>query len=249
MAVPIPVNSTPSTSTNNSTHSTSSDNTPSSERRGNSSSSLDESSEETPSRKYRSLSETYESCAFALVVSDPTTYEEAAEAEIWQNATKEEIMAIQRNRTWELTDLPEGKYSIRLKWIFETKYHADGIVQKHKAHLVAKGYSQQQGVDFEETFSPVARFETMKTVLALAAQLKWPIYQFDVKSAFLNGELEEEVYVDQPEGFILNGSEGKVYKLKKALYGLKQAPRAWYSKIDHYLQQHGFERSKSEPTL
>ncbi|KAL3533482.1 hypothetical protein ACH5RR_007003 [Cinchona calisaya] len=93
----------------------------------------------------------------------------------WQQATKEELMAIQENETWELTDLPNGKNVIGLKWIFKTKYHVDGSVLKHKAHLVAKGYSQQQGIDFEETFSPVAGFDTVRILLALATQLKWPI--------------------------------------------------------------------------
>ncbi|KAA0045829.1 Retrovirus-related Pol polyprotein from transposon TNT 1-94 [Cucumis melo var. makuwa] len=102
---------------------------------------------------------------------------------------------------------------------------------------------------FEETFSPIARFETIRIVLALAAQQQWSVYQFDVKSAFLNGELQEEVYVEQPEGFVKKDSEEKVYKLTKALYGLKQAPRAWYSKIDGYFQQNGFKRRANEPTL
>ena len=137
-----------------------------------------------------------------------------------------EIAAIQRNKTWELMNLPKGKKAIGVKWVFSTKFHADGSIQKHKARLVAKGYSQQEGVDYEETFSSVARFETVRTLLALAAQLSWYVYQFDVKLAFLNGELEEEVYVSQPKGFIIFGKEEQVYKLNKALYGLKQAPRA-----------------------
>ena len=106
-----------------------------------------------------------------------------------------------------------------------------------------------QGEDYEETFSLVARFETVRIILTLAAQYQWPLYQLDVKSAFLNEELQEEVYVDQPEGFIIEGKENKVYKLRKALYGLKQAPRAWYNKIDHYFLKQGFQRCESEPTL
>jgi len=115
--------------------------------------------------------------------------------------------------------------------------------------LVAKGYAQQQGVDFDETFSPVARFETVRIFLALAAQFKWPVFQFDVKSAFLNGELNEDVFVLQPEGFVVSGDETKVYKLKKALYRLKQAPHAWYKKINTFFAENGFERSANEPTL
>jgi len=103
--------------------------------------------------------------------------------------------------------------------------------------LWKKGYAQQYGVDFEETFSPVARLETMRFVLALAAQFQWEVYQFDVKSAFLNGDLQEEVYVIQPEDFTKEGDETKLYKLKKVLYGLKQAPRVWYSKIDGYFHK------------
>lgn len=154
-----------------------------------------------------------------------------------------------KNKTWEIVDLPEGKHAIGLKWVFRTKYQADGSVQKHKARLVAKGYAQEQGVDYDETFSPVARFETVRVFLALAAQLGWPIFQFDVKSAFLNGELNEEVFVAQPEGVVVHNEENKVYRLWKALYGLKQAPRAWYTKIDSYFLKKGFERSKNEPTL
>jgi hypothetical protein len=200
-----------------------------------------------PNPKY--TNDFYASCHFALAVSDPQQYGEAAEKEEWQKAMLEEVKSIEKNGTWEMVDLPEGKNAIGLKWVFKTKFAADGSLQKYKARLVAKGYAQQYGIDFEETFSPVVRFETVRLVLALAAQLQWPIYQFDVKSAFLNGDLHEEVYVTQPEGFIKEGNETKVYKLKKALYGLKQAPRAWYSKIDGYFQEKGYMRSENEPTL
>lgn len=148
-----------------------------------------------------------------------------------------------------MVDLLEGKNVIGLKWVFRTKFNTDGSIQKHKARLVAKGYAQQEGIDFEETFSPVARFETVRVVLALAAQWKLDVFQLDVKSAFLNGDLQEEVFVEQPLGFVKNGEEGKVYKLQKALYGLKQAPRAWYTKIDSFFLQNQFERSENEPTL
>jgi len=147
----------------------------------------------------------------------------------------QEIKMIEKNDTWELTDKPKDKDIIGLKWVYKIKYNEDGSVQKYKARLVAKGYSQQPGIDFNETFAPVVRMETIRMVLAIAAQLKLPVYQLDVKSAFLNGELEEEVYVEQPHGYIIKGHEDKVYRLHKALYGLKQAPRAWNSKIDGYL--------------
>jgi len=145
--------------------------------------------------------------------------------------------------------LPEGKNATGLKWVYRTKYNADGNIQKFKARLVAKGYAQQEGVHFDETFSHVARFETVRVFLVLAAQLKWSVYQFDVKSAFLNVELKQEEYVAQPEGYVAKGEEEKVYRLKKALYGLKHALRAWYSKINSYFQEIRFEKSENEPTL
>jgi transposase InsO family protein len=202
----------------------------------------------TAGRKTKTVQELYETTQI-LFVSDPTTYEEAARKGEWCKAMEEEIQAIEKNKTWELMELPKGKNVIGLKWVFKTKFGPDGSVQKFKARLVAKGYAQEYGVDYEETFSPVARFETVRLLLALAAQLKRNVYQFDVKSAFLNGELIEEVYVEQPRGFEVKGKEDCVYKLTKALYGLKQAPRAWYSKIDSYFINSGFERSKSEPNL
>ena len=115
--------------------------------------------------------------------------------------------------------------------------------------MVIKGYSQEYGVDFSNTFAPVARHDTIRLLVALAAKMGWKIHHLDVKSAFLNGVLEEDTYVEQLEGFQVSGCEDKVYKLRKALYGLKQAPRAWYSRIDAYLLQQGFKRSESEATL
>lgn len=134
---------------------------------------------------------------------------------------------IEKNLTWELVDLPKDRDVIGVKWIFKTKFNQDGSIQKHKARLVARGFTQKPGIDFFETFALVARLETIRTLIALAAQKNWLIYQLDVKSAFLNGVLEEEVNVEQPQGFLVEGGEDKVYKLKKALYGLKQAPRTW----------------------
>ncbi|KAG7576575.1 Ribonuclease H-like superfamily [Arabidopsis thaliana x Arabidopsis arenosa] len=205
-------------------------------------------SEGSTPQKFRSLRDIYE-VQQALFICEPGLFNEAAVKTEWQKAMDEEITSIEKSQTWKLVELPEGKHSIGVKWVFRTKYHADGSVQKYKARLVVKGYAQEYGVDYEETFSPVARFDTVRTLLALGAYMHWPIYQFDVKSAFLNGELLEEVYVNQPEGFVVQGKEGCVYKLQKALYGLKQAPRAWYNKIDSFFGERGFERSKSEPTL
>lgn len=152
----------------------------------------------------------------------------------WVNAMVEELDSIKRNKIWELVKLPPGKNLVGLKWLYKTKLGADGSVLRHKARLVAKGYSQMQGIDYQETFAPVSRFETFRVVVSTAAQTGWKIHQLDVKSAFLNGELTEEIYVEQPQGFTVARKEEYVYKLNKALYGLKQAPRAWYAKIDGY---------------
>jgi Reverse transcriptase (RNA-dependent DNA polymerase)/gag-polypeptide of LTR copia-type/Integrase core domain/GAG-pre-integrase domain/Domain of unknown function (DUF4219)/Zinc knuckle len=199
-------------------------------------------------RKTRTLDDLYNATQMILVV-DPENYEEAVIEEEWRVAMKEEIDSIERNQTWSLVEAPKGKNVVGVKWVFRTKFGPDGEIIKHKARLVVKGYKQQPGIDYEETFSPVARFETVRILLAVAAVWSVPVYQFDVKSAFLNGEIVEEVFVEQPEGFKIKGKEGHVYKLHKALYGLKQAPRAWYSKIDQFFSDTGFSRSKSEPSL
>ncbi|CAL9010567.1 unnamed protein product [Prunus brigantina] len=198
-------------------------------------------------KKWKSLSEVYAQCKMSII--EPESYNQAAKDEACNKAMSEEISMIEKNSTWELVDRPSSKPIVGVKWIYKTKLNLDGSIQKHKGRLVAKGYTQKPGIDFNETFALVARLDTIRTLIALAAQKGWKLWQLDVKSAFLNGVLEEEVYVDQPEGFVIQGTEDKVYRLRKALYGLKQAPRAWYSEIDTYLYQCGFHRSPSEATL
>ncbi|KAM1012444.1 hypothetical protein ACFX15_041792 [Malus domestica] len=197
--------------------------------------------------KWRNISDILAQCNLCIV--EPEKYEEAAQDEAWIKAMKEELSMIEKNETWKLVDRPSDKQVIGVKWVFKTKLNLDGSVQKNKARLVAKGYVQKPGLDYNETFAPVARLDTIRTLIALAAHRSWKIFQLDVKSAFLNGILQEEVYVDQPEGFVINGKEDKVYKLHKALYGLKQAPRTWYGEIDSYFTKCGFEKSLSEATL
>ena len=184
-----------------------------------------------------------------FVAVDPISFEDAVKSEKWRHAMDLELEAIEKNGTWELTDLPDGGKKIGVKWVYKTKLNENGEVDKYKARLVAKGYAQQHGVDYTEVFAPVARLDTIRLVIALAAQKGWSIYQLDVKSAFLHGELSEEVFVEQPRGYEIKGSEQKVYKLKKALYGLKQAPRAWYSRIESYFVKEGFVRCPHEYTL
>jgi hypothetical protein len=135
------------------------------------------------------------------------------------------------------------------KWLYKLKHAMDGSIEKYKACFVAWGFSQVEGVDYDETFASVARYTSIRAVISIAAEMGWKIHQMDVKTAFLNGLIEEEVYIEQPLGFEVHGRESHVCRLKKALYGLKQAPRAWYSRIDAYLQQLGFEKSEADPNL
>ncbi|CAL8156633.1 unnamed protein product [Prunus armeniaca] len=176
------------------------------------------------------LSEEEDLQNFALFTSqaDPTYYEEAAK---WRNAMDLEIEAIVKNKTWELAYLPVGAKKIGVKWVYKTKFNESGEVDKCKARLVAKGYAQEHGIDYNEVFAPVALWDTIRMVLALAAQKGWLVFQLD------------------PQGYEQKGKEEKVFKLKKALYGLKQAPRAWYSKIENYFLNEGFERCSHESTL
>lgn len=161
-----------------------------------------------------------------LLNEEPWDFDEAMEEKVWRDACEDEIASIIKNHIWDLVDLPEGAKPIGLKWIFKIKRNSDGSINKYKSRLVAKGYIQQHGIDSEEVFAPVARIETIRFIVAIAASNGWEIHHLDIKTAFLHGDLKEMVYVSQPDGFKVKGSEQKVYKLKKALYGLKQAPRA-----------------------
>nr|GEV03592.1 ribonuclease H-like domain, reverse transcriptase, RNA-dependent DNA polymerase [Tanacetum cinerariifolium] len=180
---------------------------------------------------------------------EPKNYKEASSDQKWIEAMKVELDSINRNNTWELTTLPKGHKAIGLKWVFKTKKDANGNIIKHKSRLVAKGYIQEHGIDFEEVFAPVARMETIRLLLALAANNKWGVHYLDVKSAFLHGDLKEEVYVTQTKGFIKREDNGKVYKLIKALYALKQAPRAWNIKLDNTLKSLDFNKCTLEQAI
>ncbi|GKD85559.1 retrovirus-related pol polyprotein from transposon TNT 1-94, partial [Tanacetum coccineum] len=160
----------------------------------------------------------------------------------WIKAMQDELHQFDRLKVWELVDKPFGKMVIKLKWLWKNKKDEDQTVIRNKARLVAKGYAQEEGVDFEESFAPVARLEAVRIFVAHAAHKSFPIYQMDVKTAFLNGPLKEEVYVAQPEGFVDPDHPEKVYLLRKALYGLKQAPRAWYDELSNFLMSKGFTK-------
>ncbi|KAJ0532731.1 putative RNA-directed DNA polymerase [Helianthus annuus] len=221
--------------------------------------------DDTPPQGFRSIGEVYQKSnamtedqvrdlydkevGLLLIDGEPASFDEAATEEPWLNAMKEELASIKRNNTWTLAHLPTGHKAIGLRWVFKLKKDAQGNVIKHKARLVAKGYVQQKGIDFEDAFAPVARLETIRLLLAIAVKGGWLVHHLDVKSAFLNGELRETVYVKQPIGFEIKGKEGMVYRLHKALYGLRQAPRAWNARLDKALKDLGFSRCTHEQAV
>jgi len=144
---------------------------------------------------------------------------------------------------------PQDRSVVGSRWIYKIKYTADGNVEKYKARFVAKEYDQKEGIDYEETFTPVTRYTSIRTVISLAAQMGWEIHQMDVKTTFLNGVIQEEIYIEQPEDFETHEKKSHVCRLKKALYGMKQGPRAWYGQTNGYLQKMGFVKSYTDPNL
>ena len=153
---------------------------------------------------------------------------------------KEEFSSLQKNNTWELVELPPGRKLVQCKWVFKTKFAADGSPLKYKEILVAKGYSQVNGIDYNEDFALVAKMDCIRLALAIVASKQWELHHMDVKCSFLNGDLTEEIYMQKPEGFLSNPS--LVCKLNKSLYALKQALGAWYAKIDGFFLSLGFVR-------
>lgn len=179
----------------------------------------------------------------------PQSYEEAKRSNEWLGAVDNEVGAMERNHTWDEADLPLGKKAVSSRWLFTIKYLSNGDVERYKARLVARGFTQTYGDDYTETFAPVAKLHTVRVVLSLATNLDWELWQMDVKNAFLQGELEEEVYMTPPPGLEDSIAPGKVLRLRKAIYGLKQSPRAWYHKLSCTLEAKGFKRSEADHTL
>jgi hypothetical protein len=167
----------------------------------------------------------------------------------WVDAMVEEYDSIIKNSGWDIVPRPVEKSVVGWRWIYKVKQVADGSVEKYKARFVARGFSQIKGIDYDETFAPVARYSSIRSILALSARMGWRIHQMDVKIVFLNGIIEEEVYIEQPEGFETFDKESHVCRLKRALYGLKQAPRAWYTRIDNYFTGLGFTKSEADANL
>nr|CAN62086.1 hypothetical protein VITISV_035123 [Vitis vinifera] len=183
-------------------------------------------------------------------VAIPNNVQEALTDPRWKTTMNEEMKSLQKNETWELVECPPGKKPVGCRWIYTVKYQADGSIERFKARLVAKGYTQTYGIDYTETFAPVAKINTVRVLLSLAANLDWPLQQFDVKNVFLHGELSEEVYMDLPPGCMVSEKQcQKVCKLKKSLYGLKQSPRAWFGRFTKSMRAFGYHQSNSDHTL
>ncbi|KAJ9541082.1 hypothetical protein OSB04_027588 [Centaurea solstitialis] len=180
---------------------------------------------------------------------EPTNTQDALSDPDWVRAMQDELAEFERNRVWRLVERPRKIRIIDLRWIFRNKKDENGLIIRNKARLVAKGYRQQEGIDYDETFAPVARIEAIRIFLAYAAHKNMKVFQMDVKCAFLNGELQEVVYVEQPEGFVDPKYPEHVYVLDKALYGLKQAPRSWYETLTIYLLSSGYKKGTVDPTL
>jgi hypothetical protein len=160
-----------------------------------------------------------------------------------------EYQSIIKNGVWEVFPKPKKKYVVSSKWVYNIKHAIDGSIGKHKARFVARGFSQKEGIDYEEMFSPIARYTSIRKIITLAAKMKWKLHQMDVKIAFLNSVIEENVYIEQPQGFEVEDRKTHICKLKKDLFGLKQAPRAWYGIIDSFLMSLGFTKSKVDSKI
>ena len=185
-------------------------------------------------------------------IDEPSNVHEAVTGEYsseWKSDVESEYNSLLENNTWDLVPPPENKNVVGSKWVYKVKRNADGSVERFKARLVAQGYSQSQGIDYEEVFAPVARYNSIRSLLAVGNVCDWEIHQMDVKTAFLQGELEEEIYLKQPDGFIDKDRPDHVCKLKKSIYGLKQAARCWNNSIDGYLLANGYKKSTADPCI
>jgi hypothetical protein len=180
---------------------------------------------------------------------EPSSYEEEAYQQVWKDVMTQEYQSIMKNDVWEIVMRPEGKSMVTSKWIYKIKNATDGSIDKYKVRFLARGFSQKQGVDYEETFTPISRYTSIKTIISLASVMGCILHHMDVKSAFLNRVIEEEFFIEKTQCFVIHWKESHVFILKKALYGLKHAPRAWYFKIDGYLMILGFTKIYWDPSL
>ena len=182
-------------------------------------------------------------------VHEPKNFHEANSQPMWRKSMDDELKALEETNTWNIVHLPPGKHVVGCRWVYRFKFNPDGSIERPKSRVVAQGFTQHFGVDYKETFAPVAKMSTVKVLLSVAANHGWSLSQMDVKNAFLHGELEEEVYMKIPPGHPLCGDPSRVCKLNKSIYGLKQSPRAWHAKLSSTLEDLGFTRSSADSSL
>lgn len=195
---------------------------------------------------YHNLSPTHYRFILSLTTNhEPKTYFEASKFECWNQAMKVEVAALEKTGTWKIVDLPPHVKPIGCRWVYKIKHKSDGTIERFKARLVAKGYNQIEGLDYLDTFSPVAKLTTVRLVLALASIHNWHLHQLDVNNAFLHGDLNEDVYMLIPPG-VQSSKPNQVCKLIKSLYGLKQASRQWFEKLTSVLTAHGYSQAPSD---
>ena len=199
---------------------------------------------------YHRLSSPYSAFVSAISsVSLPKSTHEALSHPGWRQAMVDEMAALHSNGTWDLVVLPPGKSTVGCRWVYAVKVGPDGQVDRLKARLVAKGYTQVYGSDYGDIFSPVAKIASVRLLLSMAAMCSWPLYQLDIKNAFLHGDLAEEVYMEQPPGFVAQGESGLVCRLRRSLYDLKQSPQAWFSRFSSVIQEFGMLRSTADHSV
>lgn len=199
-----------------------------------------------------SSSISYDECCLLISSDEPENYQQAIkdlEANHWLEAMNTEMQSMHDNQVWELVDLPPKGKTVGCKWVYKKKTDMDGNLHTFKARLVAKGYTQTQGIDYEETFSPVVNIKSLRILIAIAAYYDYEIWQMDVKTAFLNGHLLEDLYMDQPEGFVNQKYPNKVCKLRRSIYGLKQASRTWNHRFNEEIKRFGFIKNQDEPCV
>jgi hypothetical protein len=198
---------------------------------------------------YASLSPAYRAFVISLQsVVIPKDWKEANRDPKWREAMLEELRALEKNKTWDLVKLPPGKKAMSCKWVFTVKQNPEGNVERYKARLIARGYSQTYDIDYDETFAPVAKMSTVRTLISCASNFGWPLHQLDVKNTFLHGDLQE-VHMEIPPGCSKSDTAGMVYRLRKSLYGLKQSPRAWFDRFRHALYGMGYKQCNGDHTV
>ncbi|KAK8921057.1 hypothetical protein KSP39_PZI020242 [Platanthera zijinensis] len=200
--------------------------------------------------RYDHLSQAHQAFISSLsFIVIPKIWQEAVKIPEWKTAMEEELRALDKNKTWQLVSLPPGKRTVGSRWVYTVKQNQDGVVERYKARLVAQGYTQAKGIDYQDTFAPVAKMNSIRVLFSVVASRRWELLQLDIKNAFLNGDLEEEVYMDIPQGSVIKGSKGKVCRVLKSLYGLKQSPRAWFGRFYKFMLQLGYTQSHADHTL